>query len=82
MDCSLSGLYPSTCPAWGSLPGDTSPAGLALGVTKTHKLPDHYKVAIQRGYLFRPVNFYVFLLTTSIPHTGDGGGGGGALCKA
>ena len=32
-------------------------------------------------YLFRPVNFYgcksVNLLTTSVPHTGDGGGGGG-----
>ena len=38
VDCSLSGLYPSTCPAWG-----------ALGVIETHKLPDHYKVAIQQG---------------------------------
>lgn len=49
VDCSVSGLSPSTCPAWESLPGDKSPAGLALGVTGTHRLPDRYKVAIQQG---------------------------------
>ena len=36
----LSGLYPLTCPAWVALPGDKSPAGIALGVIEAHKLPD------------------------------------------
>ena len=42
---SLSGLYPSTNPARLNLPGTTVPAGIALGVTETHKLHYHGKVA-------------------------------------
>lgn len=44
-----SDLYPLTCPAWVALPGDESPAGIALRVNETHKPPDHDKVVILQG---------------------------------
>ncbi|CAH3196152.1 unnamed protein product [Porites evermanni] len=36
----LSGLYPSTCLAWVVVPGNKSPASIALGVTETRKPTD------------------------------------------
>ncbi|VDI78762.1 Hypothetical predicted protein [Mytilus galloprovincialis] len=39
----ISGLYPSTCPRSVTLPGEESPAGIALGVTETRKPSDHGK---------------------------------------
>ncbi|KAK7115620.1 hypothetical protein V1264_001456 [Littorina saxatilis] len=37
----LSDLYPSTCPAWVTLPGAEAPAGIALRVTEARK-PSHH----------------------------------------
>ena len=36
-ECSYSGLYPLTCLAWVALPGDESPASIALRVIETRK---------------------------------------------
>ena len=47
-ECSLSGLYPLTYLAWVALPGDESPASMALWVVETHKPPNHDKVALDR----------------------------------
>ena len=41
-----SDLYPSTWPAWVTLP---VPTGIALRVTEVHKPPDHNKVMILQG---------------------------------
>ena len=45
--CFLSGLYPSTNPAWLNLPGTRVPAGTALSVIETPKPHHHYKVTAQ-----------------------------------
>ena len=42
--CSLSGLYPSTNPAWLDLPGTGLPSGTALRVNETCKPHHHDKV--------------------------------------
>ena len=47
--CSLSGLYPSTNPAWLDLPGTRVPAGTALRVIETPKPHHHYKVTAQHS---------------------------------
>jgi hypothetical protein len=36
-----------------ALPGDESPADIALRVMETHKLPDHGKVVIHRGVILQ-----------------------------
>lgn len=48
-DCVLSGLSFKTCPAWLDLPGARAPAGIALGISETHKLLHHNKVTAQVG---------------------------------
>ena len=48
VDHASSGLYLSTCLAWEALPGDESPASIALGVTETRKPTDRDKVTILR----------------------------------
>ena len=40
VDHALSGLYHSTCLAWVVVPGNESPASIALGVTETRKPTD------------------------------------------
>ena len=41
----MSGLYPLTCLTWVALPGDKSPASIAVRVIETHKPPNRDKVA-------------------------------------
>ena len=65
MGCSSSGLYPSTCPAWVTLPGDCAPACIALWVTETHKPSNHDKVAAQQR-----------VVVATVVTSGRGGHGG------
>ena len=48
VDHASSGLYLWTCLAWEALPGDESPASIAIGVTETRKSTDRNKVTILR----------------------------------
>lgn len=62
---SLSGLYPSTNPAWLDLPGTTVPAVVALRVIETCKLHHHDKVPAQDG-MFNIIKSYGRKLITNM----------------
>ena len=76
-DCSSSGLYPLTNPAWLDLPETKVPTGTALGVTETHKLHHHNKVSAQGADFtiitlpshYLDCSFKVVLSSYNIPET-------------